>query len=412
MSRSASWFLLVVGLAALLLARESRQPEGSLAGVDRAFFDWLGANVRPQRVGAGGNVTLVEIDDAVVATPGRWPFSPLECAAFLQAVGQYDPEVVLVEPPTQWADLSPGAGRILQAQALNVPRLLLSARLTGERQAKSDADVLPKLAAVRGGKGRMPDYPEITDAPNADLLPFAAAVGADNLPGSEDGSPVRDLPLLLRLRGQPVPTLTLQLLTLALRLAPSEVSVTLGSHVQFGDRLRLPVDRAGRALLDTSLFARINRVPLDDLALAASGQGEPPVRVAAELMRHGTVILGRTDQAARTLRLPGGRTVSPAEVYAWAAVSLPRKPSVRPVGGWGDALVVLLFAGLAVGTRGRRWSGVAARLAAGLVAYALGALWLFEEAGLWLPLALPLGLALVTGVLAVAMPEPAKATGV
>ena len=191
-----------------------------------------------------------------------------------------------------------------------------------------------------------------------------------------------------------MPTLTLQTLTLALRLAPSEVSVVLGSHAQFGDRLRLPVDRAGRALLDASVFGRVNRLPLDDLALVAAGQATPEMRTAALLLRHGTVILGRTDRAVRTLRLPGGRAVSPAEVLAWAAASLPRQPPVRRTGGWGAALVTAFFLAWGTQTRGRRWPGVLMLAAAALVVYALVALSLFETAGLWLPLALPLGLTL------------------
>ena len=408
MSRSASWFLLVVALAGLLLARESRQPDGALAGVDRAFFDWLTANAKPARSAASGNVTLVEIDDAVAETPGRLPLPALECAAFLQAVSAFDPEVVAVEPTLQWPDITPGTERILEEQALTVPRLLLSARLGSELGHSQDAEALPPAPDVTGNAARLPDFPEVIAAPEAALRALAAAVGADNLPGSENGAPVRDLPLLLRCRGRVVPTLTLQTLTLALRLAPSEVSVVLGSHVQFGNRLRLPVDRAGRTLLDASVFGRINRLPLDDLALVAAGQATPEMRTAAELLRRGTVILGRTDRAARTLRLPGGQAVSPAEVLAWAAASLPRQPPVRRTGGWGTALVAVSFLTWGAQTRGRRWPAVLMLAAAALVAYALIALSLFETAGLWLPLALPLGLTLVICLLTVLLPEPAE----
>ena len=405
MSRSNPWFLLVVALAGLLLARESRQPDGSLAGVDRAFFDWLTSNVKPARSAAGGNVTLVEIDDAVADTPGRLPLSPLECAAFFQAVGGYDPEVVAVEPTLDWPAVAPGTERILEGQALTIPRLLLSARLGSNAAKGQEAEVLPPPQNVTGNAARLPDFPEVIAAPEATLRSLAAAVGADNLPGSEEGAPVRDLPLLLRCRGRVVPTITLQTLTLALRLDPSEVSVVLGSHVQFGDRLRLPVDRAGRVLLDASVFRRINRLALDDLALVAAGQATPELRVAAELMRHGTVILGRTDHAARTLRLPGGRAISPAEVLAWAAASLPRQPPVHRAGGWEATLITLAFLGLGTQAQRRHWRAALLLMAVALVAYALIALSLFETAGLWLPLALPAGLALVVCLLVALLPE-------
>ncbi len=405
MSRSAVSSLLVLCLAGLLLARESRQPDGALAGVDRAFFDWLTANVKPSRAALGGNVTLVEIDDSVAETPARLPLSPLECAAFLQAVGRYEPEVVAIEPILDWpGGLPPGTEQILQEQALRVPRLLLTARLGSNAGQTVDPVALPTVNAVSGKPTRLPDYPEIIAAPDARLLPLAAGVGADNLPGSDLG-PLRDLPLLLRCRGRVVPALAMQMLTLGLRLAPSEVSVVLGSHVQFGDRLRLPIDRAGRALLDAGVLPRINRVELDDLALVVSGQGAPKDRVAAELMRHGTVILGRTDRAVRTIHLPGGRMVSPAEVFALAAASLPRTPPIRRASGWGDALVVAAFAGVASQMRRRRWEAVVVLSAVSLFAYALTALSLYEAAGLWLPLALPLGLALATCLLTVLLPD-------
>ena len=403
-SRSVIWFLLVVCLAGLLLARESRQPDGSLAGVDRAFFDWLTANVKPARSALSGNVTLVEIDDTVADTPGRLPLSPLECAAFLQAVAPFEPEVVAILPTLDWPGIAPGTDRILQAQALAVPRLLLSARLGSRAGTPQEEDALPTLTAVTGSPGRVPNHPETIAAPEASLRALAAAIGADNLPEPTRG-PVRDLPLVLRWRDRMVPTFGLAALTLALRLAPSEVSVVLGSHVQFGDRLRLPIDRGGHALLDASVYPRINRIALDDLALAAAGQATPETRVAVELMRHGTVILGQTDRAARTLRLADGRAVSPAEVFAWAATSLARLPPVQRAGGWGDALITAAFAGLATQAHGRRWRAVLMLMGVALVAYALTALSLFEGAGWWLPLALPLGLAAVICLLAASLPE-------
>ena len=398
------WFLLVVCLAGLLLARESRQPDGSLAGVDRAFFDWLTANVKPARSALSGNVTLVEIDDVVADTPGRLPLSPLECAAFLQAVRPYEPEVVAVEPILDWPGIPAGTDRILQEQALAVPRLLLSARLGSRVGTPQDEDALPTLNAVTGSPVRVPNHPEIIAVPEASLRSLAAAIGADNLPDPSRG-PVRDLPLVLRWRDRMVPTFGLEMLTLALRLAPSEVSVVLGAHVQFGDRLRLPIDRAGHALLDASVYPRINRITLDDLALSTAGQAPPEVRVAVELMRHGTVIFGRTDRAARTLRLADGRAVSSAEVFAWATTSLARLPPVQRAGGWGDALITAVFAGLATQAHGRKWRAVLILMGAALVAYALTALSLFEGAGWWLPLALPLGLTVVICLLTALPPE-------
>ncbi len=417
MSRSASWFLLVVGLAGLLLARESRQPTGSLAGVDRAFLDWLAANTKPTGASARAAretppVTLVEIDDSVFDTPGRWPLPALEYASFLQTVQRYDPALVAIEPVLDWPQSAPGSEQILLDQALPVSRLLLAVQLGADAPAGRDpANVaeFPALGEVTGRTGALVDFPALAEAPSARLGLVSAARGAVNLPGDTTG-PVRDVPMLFRLRGQVVPSFTLQALTLALRLSPREVSAVPGSHLQLGDRLRLPIDRAGRALLDARAFRRVNRLGLDDLALLAADQATPDTRAAAERMRGGVVILGRTDRGARTLHLPGGQGVTPAETFAWAVASLEREPPLRRASAAWDAAVLVGFA--AVGwycTRLHRTSALA--LAGGvLAAYALAALACFETSRLWLPAALPVGLTLVNVLVPALLPVRTRPT--
>ena len=176
-----------------------------------------------------------------------------------------------------------------------------------------------------------------------------------------------------------------------------------------GDRLRLPVNRAGRALLDAREFGRFRRLGLDDLPLIEAGQAPPSVLALAERMHRGVVVLGRTDRAARTLRLPDGRPVSPAEIFAWAATSLQHAPSTRRAPSWWDALVVTVFA--VAGLAGRRQRRIPALALSGalLVFYLLFALSMFEWSRLWLPLALPGGLALLTMLLTSLLPEPTPA---
>ena len=407
MPRSTIWFLLVFGLAGLLLARESRQPGGALAGVDRAFFDWLVTNARldpPQR--GEIPVTLVEIDDAVAETPGRVPLSALEYGAFLRSMGRYDPAVVAVEPVLDFARVSSGTEQILIEQAFDISKLLLGVQLGDSAGNGRDPASLPALAnRVAGNVTALPDFPEIVSAPDSRLLTLAAASGATNLPLATVG-PVRDVPLLFRCRGRVLPAFTLQALTLSLRLAPTEISTALGAEIRLGDRLRLPVNRAGRALLDAREFGRFRRLGLDDLPLIEAGQASSATRALAERMRHGFVVLGRTDRAARTLRLPDGRLISPAEVFAWAATSLQHAPSTRRAPSWCDAAVVAAFAGSGLAGRRRRRIPALVLSAATLVFYLLLALSMFEWSRLWLPLALPGGLALLTILLLVLLPEP------
>ena len=408
MSRSTIWFLLVFGLAGLLLARESRQPGGSLAGVDRAFFDWLVTNARldPPRRGEIP-VTLVEIDDVIAETPGRVPLSALEYGAFLRSMGRYDPAVVAVEPVLDFARVTSGTEEILFEQAFGISKLLLGVQLGDSAGNGRDPGSLPALAnRVAGNVTALPDFPEIVSAPDSRLLTLAAASGAINLPLAAVG-PVRDVPLLFRSRSRVLPAFTLQALTLSLRLAPTEISAALGAEIRLGDRLRLPVNRSGRALLDAREFGRFRRLGLDDLPLLEAGQAPPTIRALAERMRHGVVVLGRTDHAARTLRLPDGRLISPAEVFAWAATSLQHAPSTRRAPAWWDAFVVLAFAWSGLAGRRRRRGAALGLSAATLVFYLLLALSMFEWSRLWLPLALPGGLALLTMLLTALLPDPA-----
>ena len=410
MSRSPSWFLLVVCVVGVLLARESRQAASPLAGVDRVFLDWLSANARPGQPAPGTpSVTLVEIDDGVADTPKRLPLAALEYASFLHSVAKYDPAVVAVAPVLDWPQSTPGTEQILLDEAINLPKLLLGVRLGSSAGNGRDPATLPAVENFRGPTARLTDFPEIVETPGARLFALATATGATNLPGA-DGVPLRDLPLLFRCRERVVPAFALETLVLALRLAPSEVSVQTGSHVQLGDRLRLPIDAAGRALLDPRAFNRVNRLSLDDLPLLVVNQATPEVRAAAARMRGGVVILGRTDRAARTLKRPDGRTLSPAEAFAWAAASLEEAPATRRASAWWDGGIIAAFAALGAWVARHRRRSAALLTGAVLLAYALLALAAFEGDRLWLPCALPLGLAVLIGALAV-LPSGRPAAG-
>lgn len=387
-----SWIFLIVLLAGLLISRESRR-SGPVGGLDRAFFDWLGANARVSKAPAAGGVTLVEIDDAVLESPGRWPLAPLDYALFLQAVQKFDPAVIAIEPAVNWPRAQPGNEEILLQQALTAPKLLLGVRLGSAAGAK-DAVTLSPLEHFSGDPSGLPQFPEVVEGPNARILPLAVC-GVTNLP--PPGAPVRDIPLLFRLRAEVLPSFTLQALGLWLQVAPGEISATPGETARLGERHRVALDRAGRALLEASAYGQVNRIALDDLLFSASGESAAAPGVAAQTARikGGLVILGRTDHAAQVYSRPGGGRASAAEVMAWAAASLRESPMLRRAPLAWDAGLTLIAAVLApvfLRVSQRR----AAAMAAGtLGAYALGALCAFEMASLWLPFGLPIGLMIV-----------------
>lgn len=387
-----SWIFLIVLLAGLLISRESRRP-GLIGGLDRAFFDWLGANTHVNKAPAAGGVTLVEIDDAVLESPGRWPLAPLDYALFLQAVQKFDPAVIAIEPVANWPRAQPGNEEILVQQALTAPKLLLGVQLGSAAGAK-DAAALSPLEHFSGDPSAVPQFPEVVEGPNARLLPLAVC-GVANL--SPPGAPVREIPLLFRRRAEVLPSFTLQALGLWLQLAPGEISVTPGETARLGGQHRVALDRAGRALLDVSAYRQVNRIELDDLLFCASGQSAavPGVAAQAGRIKGGLVILGRTDHAAQVYSLPGGTRASAAEVMAWAVASLRENPMLRRGSlAWdaGITLIVAVLAPVLLRISQRRAAVIAAGALAG---YALAALCAFEMASLWLPFALPIGLMIV-----------------
>ena len=337
MFRFPSWLPLTLCVVGVLLAREARQPASLLAGIDRTFLDWLSDNAAPAKPAPGlPSVTLVEIDDTVAETPHRLPLAALEYASFLHSVAKYEPAVVAIVPTLDWEQSPPGTEQILLDEAIKVPKLLLGVRLGSRAGNGRDPGSLPAVENLRGSTARLADFPEIVETPGARLAALATGAGVANLPGPASG-PVREVPLLFRCRERVVPGFALEALALALRLAPSEVSVEMGSHVQLGENLRLPIDAAGRALLDARAFGRVNRLSFDDLPLLVVGQATPEARAAAGRMKGGVVIVGRTDKAACTLRRPYGRNISEAEVLAWAAASLEEAPATRRASAWWDA---------------------------------------------------------------------------
>ena len=209
-----------------------------------------------------------------------------------------------------------------------------------------------------------------------------------------------------------MPGFALETLALALRLAPSEVSVEMGSHVQLGSVLRLPIDAAGRALLDARAYGRVNRLSLDDLPLLVVGQATPEARAAAERMRGGVVIIGRTDKTSRTLRRLYGKTISEAEALAWAAASLEEAPATRRASAWWDAGIIAVWAAGGTWAAGRGRRAVFSLGGAALLIYALFALAVFAGERLWLPCALPLGLTALVITLASLVPPSRTASGV
>src|ERR1043166_8583639 len=226
MPRHAPLFMLLVLLFGLVLMRESRELPG--ATIEESFINWLAVNT-PREVSTAP-LALVEIDDSSIGEEHPWPWSPLDYALFLNAVQQFQPSVVAIEPVLEWDEkkLVPDAQakhaqfkKILHDRLLTTPRVVLGAELG----FPEDSDVVPPLQPVpilRQIKGNIKALPEFTtvDHQPEEELRLSAKLGFTNVPNT--GS-VHRAPLLFSYRGQAVPSFVLQALMLWLKLTPEDV---------------------------------------------------------------------------------------------------------------------------------------------------------------------------------------------
>jgi hypothetical protein len=104
-------------------------------------------------------------------------------------------------------------------------------------------------------------------------------------------------------------------------------------------------------------------------------------------------MLARTDPEARTIAMPGGRTVSPGEFIGTAFATVEINTFPRRIGEWFDWSLVGLAAFLALWIRKWRPGLCILTTLLLLTCCATGAWWVFRSERLLLPALLPVGLA-------------------
>jgi len=366
------WILLVVALAGALLWRESRS--GPLRAIDRGFAAW---QARERGVsGADPAVTLVGID------PLNAHFGdPLDYALFLKAALPLEPAVVAIEPVMRWEQPSPAYVRSLSEYLLRAPKVVLGTRLGRSTDPEQAAPRIPVAGGVAGDIGGLAEFSAVAEAPPEGFRdPSNTGVLAGNDPGSGW------VPLVVRYRGDVIPTFPLLAYLHWAKRTPSDLVVIPGKEISLGGDLRIPIDASGSALLAPGSAARVRRISTDDLVLAAerreSGlEGDVPrgIPVSGDV-----VVLGRFSGS--------GSGVSPAEGIADAVAALQTGGTFREVDVWSRALLALLAIGCGVVFFALSRSAavlVYAGLAAG---YAMVAMGFAARSGVVLPAVLPAGL--------------------
>ena len=396
MTRFARWPFLVLLLLGALLMAESGREGGAVETVDFSWLNWVAAHRDQARYPKGpASVTVVEINDAVLAGRNKWPLPALDYALFLQALEELRPAVVGIEPVLSWARPQAEAERMLANRALQFPKLVLGVVTANSgRREGDDAGVLPEgLRDVTGNVANLPVADELIARPTRDLQALASlgpTVAVREVPPA--------VPLLVRYRGQVLPTFTLQAALLWLKVTPGEIKVRLGSHIDLGDGRRIPINGAGFMLVDPWSPARVSRLGFDDLLLIAEqgAKAVPNDRLNLEAPSAGGItLLGRTDKSVLASTAEG--RIEPRAPIDWSAAalaSIQRRDFIRrvPTGGQWLLLAALVVFGTWLHTR-IRLGGVLLAVAA-LVLYAVIAWIAYDRLRWWLPMAMPCGVLL------------------
>jgi len=386
---------IVIVLAALLLARDPYVEKA-----DRFFLDWLLQNTPAS--GQHVPLTVVDIGTGPIvetqpnqkapsdsAAPRSNPdaISPLEFALFFQAILDFKPTIVAVEPLLKWHERDRDQEQVFLDQAMRVPKLLLSAELTSTPDPDAPPTEIPGFVHVSGRRGDLPTYTGVQRQPDEDLR-LISSLGYINLSGE---SPTR-VPLLLNYRGEVIPAFALQAFLMWARIPMSEVQIQIGSHIALPGGRRIPIDWDGSLTLSPNASKLGRRFSLNELLLLAQQrQQNSPLQTL-----HDELILARTPT----------NPLAPPDVFAATIATLQSNLFTRRVSVVFDCAVILLIAVL--GSRAVQASRV--DLLLGLIAftaaYCLIAFMIISRYAIWIPGLVPLGTAWLLGILAFVWPRP------
>lgn len=391
--RGVLLFPLLVLIAGASLIREAAV--GLLVQAEEA---WGGVLAKKIGSGAAAAVTLVEINEDTLAKHS-WPWGVEDFALFFNAALPFEPAVIGIEPVLAFergvlagGDRDEVKERMLHDGILRAPKLVLGGRLGWSQESDSVQPVqpMPVLHHVRGDLRRVPEFVAVEAWAEEDYR-LSTQPGWINLP--EIPGPNGKCPLIFRYRGQPVPSITLQLAMLWKKVTLDEIEVVLGSHVAIGPHLRVPIDDTGRMLVNFGVH--FTRTTFDNLVLTReqSDKGEPTAS-PPEFFKTKLLYLARTDPSARTLITPAAEKISSGEFTAAALATIQSGAHPHRIGEWFDWLFVMLVALVSPWlTRGK-----ATRMTLIVVlaeaAYLAIAFYIFKSKLIVLPAVLPLGLAL------------------
>ncbi|MGH8093962.1 MAG: CHASE2 domain-containing protein [Chthoniobacterales bacterium] len=386
MRRPSPWLLLVVILLGAFILREPR-----LLQLDDVFLDWFLEH--SEQVLPPAQVTLVEIgrDDIERLTPpeeskplpkgeaARRTLSPLEYALFLQAVLEFQPRVVGIEPILIWRDRDKIQEQVFLDQAMRVPKLLVGLELGGKGKRDLAPDDLGMMPNVSGDRGNLPQFAGVSQAPDDDVR-LISTPGLINLP-NEESDPIQ-VPMLFEYRGEIVPSFPLQAIMLWLRATPADLKVELGRRIDLPNGWQIPLHRDGSTTINLAARQSVPRLTLNELLLAAQEhERHQPLSRKIENLKDQIVLLRIADDP-----LQGPNIFSAAIATIQSNSYVHRAPSTL---AW-----IIIFAGALLASF--LWMISKTNLVLGAIVltagYAMVELASLARDRLWLPAFLPLTL--------------------
>ncbi len=398
-TRFVHWPFLVLLLLGALLLRESGRPGSAVAAADYRWLDFVASHRNQSHYPKGpASVTVVELNEAVIAGRNKWPLPPLDYALFLQALEEFRPAVVGIEPVLGWTRAQAEAERMLANRALQFPKLILGVVTANSGWHESDdatGNVPDGLRNVSGDLQNIPAADEMVARPTRDLQAMAL-LGPVAIPR---GLPPA-VPLLQRYRGQVLPTFTLQTALAWMKVTPAEIQVRLGSSIRLPDGRRIPIDDGGYMLVDPYAPARVSHLGLDDLLLVAEQgtKSSPNERINLEAPSAGGItLLGRTDPSIVVAFGGDGKAEENRAPIDWTAAALAaiqKSDYVRVMPEWGQWLLLLVLVVFGAWLHTRVHLGALLLTCLFAVAYAALAWIFYDRLRWWLPMAMPMGVLL------------------
>jgi hypothetical protein len=386
MRRPSPWLIVVVILLGAMILREPR-----LQRVEDIFLRWFMEHA--EGVLPPAPVTLVEIgredlqrmlppEEAKPLPAGeaaRRSLSPLEYALFLQAVLEFQPTVIGLEPIVIWRERDKMQEQVFIDQAMRVPKLLVAVELGGKGPADLSPDDLPSFSDVSGNRGDLPAFSGMSRQPDEDIRLISTP---GFIPPPNEGADRVRVPMLFQYRGEIVPSFPLQAIMLWLRAAPGEVKVELGARIVLPNGWQIPIDREGRLMTNPLAKQSVRRLSLDELLLAAQEH---------EKKRPPSVNIDNLKEQIVLLRLAND-PLQPPNAFATAIATIQNNAYVRPA-PWAVGWVIILAAAL---LSCFLWMISRANIFLGAIifiaGYAMLALALLGRDRIWLPTFLPLAL--------------------